>query len=175
MSEPITEITIVGGGTAGWLAAMLLQTMVQDPKKPGRPIDITLVESPQCGNRRGGRGHGPRHAAIAAPGGPVGEGFLQALQCLLQAWCDVQWLEYRRQGQADQFHESVSARAHYQRCGFWILHAALRCRGARLRPGLFAGGGSLSPLQRSARAWRKTLRCLRWLCLSSSMPAPLPA
>ena len=46
MSEPITEITIVGGGTAGWLAAMLLQTMVQDPKKPGRPIDITLIESP---------------------------------------------------------------------------------------------------------------------------------
>ena len=46
MSEPITEITIVGGGTAGWLSAMLLQTMVQDPKKPGRPIDITLIESP---------------------------------------------------------------------------------------------------------------------------------
>jgi len=46
MAEPITEVTIVGGGTAGWLAAMLLQTMVQDPKKPGRPIDITLIESP---------------------------------------------------------------------------------------------------------------------------------
>ncbi|MEM6607491.1 MAG: tryptophan halogenase family protein [Pseudomonadota bacterium] len=46
MAEPITEVTIVGGGTAGWLAALLLQSMVCDPKKPDRPIKITLIESP---------------------------------------------------------------------------------------------------------------------------------
>ena len=46
MAEPISEITIVGGGTAGWLAALLLQTLIRDPKRSRKPIDITLIESP---------------------------------------------------------------------------------------------------------------------------------
>ncbi len=42
MAKPIREITIVGGGTAGWMAAMLLQTGLQQ----GRKVKITLIESP---------------------------------------------------------------------------------------------------------------------------------
>lgn len=40
MGKPVTSITIVGGGTAGWLAAVFLRTKCS-PK-----IGITLIESP---------------------------------------------------------------------------------------------------------------------------------
>ncbi|MDF0600781.1 tryptophan 7-halogenase [Psychromarinibacter sp. C21-152] len=42
MAEPIREVTIVGGGTAGWLAALLLQKGMPQ----GRKAKITLIESP---------------------------------------------------------------------------------------------------------------------------------
>ncbi|MBF9032393.1 tryptophan 7-halogenase [Rhodobacterales bacterium HKCCE3408] len=45
MGEPITNVTIVGGGTAGWLAALLLNTFVRAPAN-GPPLRITLIESP---------------------------------------------------------------------------------------------------------------------------------
>ncbi|WP_169567489.1 tryptophan 7-halogenase [Sneathiella limimaris] len=45
MSEPITEITIVGGGTAGWLTAAFLVRYMNANKKES-PTKITLIESP---------------------------------------------------------------------------------------------------------------------------------
>ena len=45
MAEQIKNITIVGGGTAGWLAANLITTYFNRPGKPLR-IKITLIESP---------------------------------------------------------------------------------------------------------------------------------
>ncbi len=47
MAEPITKITIVGGGTAGWLSALLLQRMLDRRGADGAPpVEITLIESP---------------------------------------------------------------------------------------------------------------------------------
>jgi flavin-dependent dehydrogenase len=40
MADPVTSITIVGGGTAGWLAATFLRT------KCAAKINVTLIESP---------------------------------------------------------------------------------------------------------------------------------
>ena len=45
MGEPLRSITIVGGGTAGWLAAAFLNRFCQS-KDPARPLEITLIESP---------------------------------------------------------------------------------------------------------------------------------
>ena len=45
MAEPIREVTIVGGGTAGWMAATFLFTRLNS--RPGKPpVRVTLVESP---------------------------------------------------------------------------------------------------------------------------------
>lgn len=46
MSDPISSVTIVGGGTAGWLAALLLNHTLGKNPKTGKPIKVTLIESP---------------------------------------------------------------------------------------------------------------------------------
>lgn len=46
MGKPIGGVTIVGGGTAGWLAAALLQAFGRRQQGKTRPLDITLIESP---------------------------------------------------------------------------------------------------------------------------------
>ncbi|MEZ5826864.1 MAG: tryptophan halogenase family protein [Hyphomicrobiales bacterium] len=45
MGQPLRSITIVGGGTAGWLAASFLNRFCQ-PKDKKHKLDITLIESP---------------------------------------------------------------------------------------------------------------------------------
>ena len=45
MGEPLRSITIVGGGTAGWLAAAFLNRFCKS-KDPKIPLEITLIESP---------------------------------------------------------------------------------------------------------------------------------
>ena len=45
MSNRIERITIVGGGTAGWMAAIMLSTFM-NARRDGEPLDIELIESP---------------------------------------------------------------------------------------------------------------------------------
>lgn len=45
MGEPITEITIVGGGTAGWLTATLLNAILSAREGAGQ-VRLTVIESP---------------------------------------------------------------------------------------------------------------------------------
>ncbi|MDE5124489.1 MAG: tryptophan 7-halogenase, partial [Trichodesmium sp. St19_bin1] len=46
MTKPITKITIVGGGTAGWLSALYLITFLNYKADPNKSkCDITLIES----------------------------------------------------------------------------------------------------------------------------------
>jgi len=46
MGAPIKKITIVGGGTAGWLTAVLLHTSLETDQAKDNAVEITLVESP---------------------------------------------------------------------------------------------------------------------------------
>ena len=45
MDEPIRNVTIVGGGTAGWIAAILLQSRLSSHRR-GPPVKVTLIELP---------------------------------------------------------------------------------------------------------------------------------
>ncbi len=45
MSERIDQITIIGGGTAGWLTALILQSFLN--RRPDqKPVAVTVIESP---------------------------------------------------------------------------------------------------------------------------------
>jgi hypothetical protein len=48
MDEPLTHVTIVGGGTAGWMTAIMLRGRL-DGKRIGPPIKISLIESANVG------------------------------------------------------------------------------------------------------------------------------
>lgn len=45
MSEPIRNLTIVGGGTAGWLAAAMISAS-RNGASDAAPLNVTLIESP---------------------------------------------------------------------------------------------------------------------------------
>ena len=49
MGKPITNITIVGGGTAGWIAAAYLNHRLQWGPTANRAVTITVIESPDVG------------------------------------------------------------------------------------------------------------------------------
>jgi hypothetical protein len=49
MGQPITNITIVGGGTAGWITAAYLNERLQWGPAAHRPVTITVIESPTVG------------------------------------------------------------------------------------------------------------------------------
>jgi len=49
VGRPITNITIVGGGTAGWIAAAYLNQRLQWGPTVYRDVTITVIESPQVG------------------------------------------------------------------------------------------------------------------------------
>ncbi|WP_193367838.1 tryptophan halogenase family protein [Pelagibius marinus] len=46
MGERLRSVTIVGGGTAGWLTALLLATYARSSKSAPQDLKITLIESP---------------------------------------------------------------------------------------------------------------------------------
>jgi len=49
VGRAITNITIVGGGTAGWIAAAYLNQRLQWGPTANRKVTITVIESPQIG------------------------------------------------------------------------------------------------------------------------------
>ena len=57
MDVPISHIVIVGGGTAGWLAACRIAAAARPDAAP--PLDVTLVESPEVATIGVGEGTWP--------------------------------------------------------------------------------------------------------------------
>jgi len=49
MTEPITHVTVVGGGTAGWMSALNMVTTLNERREPDTPpVRVTLIESPNA-------------------------------------------------------------------------------------------------------------------------------
>ncbi len=46
MGQPITSVTIVGGGTAGWLSALMIHSAFGRPAPDRAPLKVMLIESP---------------------------------------------------------------------------------------------------------------------------------
>ncbi len=46
MGKPIKSVTIIGGGTAGWLSALMIQTYFQRNSNNHRSMKVTVIESP---------------------------------------------------------------------------------------------------------------------------------
>ncbi|RDE07263.1 tryptophan halogenase family protein [Sphingomonas aracearum] len=57
MEQPVSRIVIVGGGTAGWLAACLLAARGDRTARP--PLSVTLIESPDVATVGVGEGTWP--------------------------------------------------------------------------------------------------------------------
>jgi tryptophan halogenase len=57
MSDSVSKIVIVGGGSAGWLMAGLLASQLTGDTDA--PVEITLVESPNVGTIGVGEGTWP--------------------------------------------------------------------------------------------------------------------
>jgi tryptophan halogenase len=49
MGKPVSNITIVGGGTTGWIVAAYLNQRLQWSPVTSREVTITLIESPEIG------------------------------------------------------------------------------------------------------------------------------
>jgi hypothetical protein len=72
MARPVKRIVIVGGGTAGWLAACLIAAKI--PKISAEPMSITLIEAPDIPTIGVGEGTWPTmRETLAAIGIDEGE------------------------------------------------------------------------------------------------------
>jgi glycine/D-amino acid oxidase-like deaminating enzyme len=49
VGKPITNVTIVGGGTTGWIVAAYLNQRLHWAPSTGRDVKITVIESPEIG------------------------------------------------------------------------------------------------------------------------------
>ncbi|MEA3078645.1 MAG: tryptophan 7-halogenase [Sphingomonadales bacterium] len=76
MARPVQRVVIVGGGTAGWLAACLLA--VKAPKVTAKAISITLIEAPDIPTIGVGEGTWPTMRATLLAIGLDEEEFLVA-------------------------------------------------------------------------------------------------
>ena len=83
MVQPVRNIVIVGGGTAGWLTAGVIAA--KHRSRMGGGFSVTLVESPNTPDHRRGRGHLADAAQHAGAHRRIGNGVLPAMRRRVQA------------------------------------------------------------------------------------------
>ena len=144
MGQPLRSITIVGGGTAGWLTAAFLNRFCKS-NDAKHSLEITLIESPSIPIVGVGEASLPGMVVLLQSARHLGIRILQAHRCDLQSRRPFHQLEPRRQGPAGRVPEHPQRSRHDRgapaRRLFRHLRSRARCVECRhgLCARLFAG------------------------------------
>ena len=167
-SKPVESITIVGGGTAGWLAANLLSNYLGTGDDDGTNCRITLIESPNIATVGVGEATVPAMPRMLRQTGISEREFFKATNASFKLGVRFANWNHDAGRQAHRLYQPVHRQPRHRRHPAGTLLSYLRSRRDELCPGHLGDAPVRRALQRPPRAGKEGIRERQHaLCLSS--------